>query len=159
MAVPATGRVFTYPGGQGKTCLQAGEYLIVDFLSMLGTILFSLFYGPIAEELGWRGFALPRLQSKHTALVSGLILGVILTRWHIPLFFVTGATQMSIPFQIYMVLALTITIYLTWLYNNTHGSLIITVLGHFTYNLTGFLTSVLGLMPCMLFYMTAGYLG
>jgi uncharacterized protein len=126
------------------------------FLSMLGTILFTLFSGPLAEELGWRGFALPRLQSKHNALVSSLILGVIWTCWHIPLFFVTGATQMSIPFPIYLVLVLTITVYLTWLYNNTRGSLIITVMGHFTYNMTGFLTGVLGLMSAMLFYMTAG---
>jgi membrane protease YdiL (CAAX protease family) len=68
--------------------------------SLLGTIIFSLFSGPIAEELGWRGFALPRLQSKYNALISSLILGVIWTFWHIPFFFTTGATQMSIPFPI-----------------------------------------------------------
>jgi len=124
--------------------------------SMLGTILFTLFSGPIAEEMGWRGFALPRLQAKFSALASSIILGVIWTCWHIPLFFVTGATQMSIPFPIYLVLVITITIYLTWLYNNTHGSFIITILAHFLYNLTGFLTGVLNLMPAMLFYMTAG---
>jgi hypothetical protein len=124
--------------------------------SMLGIILFTLFSGPIAEEMGWRGFALPRLQSKHNALVSSLILGVIWTCWHIPLFFVTGATQMSIPFPIYLVLVVTITVYLTWLFNNTRGSLIITILAHFLYNMTGFLTGVLHLMPPMVFYMTAG---
>lgn len=124
--------------------------------SMAGIILFNLFSGPIAEELGWRGFALPRLQAKYNALVSSLMLGVIWTCWHIPLFFTTGATQMSIPFPIYLVLVLTITVYLTWLYNNTHGSLIITVLAHFFYNLTSFLTAILRLMPAMLFYMTAG---
>ena len=128
----------------------------VTFSSAGLTILFTLFSGPIAEEMGWRGFALPRLQTQHNSLVSSLILGVIWCCWHIPLFFVTGATQMSIPFPIYMVLVLTITIYLTWLYNNTAGSLIITVLGHFFYNLTGFLTGVLHLMPPMVFYMTAG---
>ena len=132
--------------------LKPGETVF----TMANTILFTLFSGPIAEELGWRGFALPRLQAKYNALVSSLILGVIWTCWHIPLFFVTGATQMSIPFPIYLVLVLTITFYLTWLYNNTRGSLIITILGHFTYNLTGFLTGVLSLMPAMLFYMTAG---
>jgi membrane protease YdiL (CAAX protease family) len=125
--------------------------------SMLGIILFTLFSGPVAEELGWRGFALPRLQAKYNALVSSLILGVIWCCWHIPLFFTTGATQMSIPFPIYLILVLTITLYLTWLYNNTHGSLIITILGHFTFNLSsGFLIGVLHLMPAMLFYMTAG---
>ncbi len=125
---------------------------------MLGTIIFTLFSGPFSEELGWRGFALPRLQTKYNALVSSLILGVIWTFWHIPLFFTAGAAQMSIPFPIYLVLVTTITIYLTWLYNNTRGSLIITILAHFFFNLTGFLTGVLGLMPPMLFYMVAGSL-
>lgn len=138
--------------GNPSPGLAPGETL----LSMAGTILFTLFSGPLAEELGWRGFALPRLQAKYNALVSSLVLGLIWTCWHIPLFFVTGATQMSIPFPIYLVMVITITIYLTWLYNNTRGSLIITVLAHFSYNLTGFLTGVLGLMPPMIFYMTAG---
>jgi hypothetical protein len=126
--------------------------------TMLGTIVFQFFSGPLAEEMGWRGFALPRLQAKYSALVSSLILGVIWTCWHIPFFFVTGATQMSIPFPIYLVLVTTIAFYITWLYNNTRGSLIITVLAHFCYNLTAFLTGVLGLMPAMLFYMIAGSL-
>jgi len=65
--------------------------------TMSGTIVYNLFSGPIAEEMGWRGFALPRLQTKYNALVSSLILGVIWTCWHIPYFYVTGATQMSIP--------------------------------------------------------------
>ena len=138
--------------GNPSAGIRPGETI----LSMLGIIVFQLFSGPIAEELGWRGFALPRLQAKYTALVSSLILGVIWTCWHIPYFFVTGATQMGIPFPIYLVLVLTITFYLTWLFNNTRGSLIITILAHFFYNLTAFLTSVLGLMPAMLFYMTAG---
>ena len=125
-------------------------------LTMSETILFTLFSGPIAEEMGWRGFALPRLQGRYNALVSSLILGVIWTCWHIPLFFLTGATQMSIPFPIYLVLVLTITTYMTWLYNNTRGSLIITVLAHYAYNLTALLTGVLGLMPASLFYMMAG---
>jgi uncharacterized protein len=119
-------------------------------------LLFMFFSGPLAEELGWRGFALPRLEAKHNALVSSLILGVIWTCWHIPTFFVTGLTQTTIPFPIYLVLVTTVTIYLTWLYNNTGGSLVITVLGHFAYNATTFLTGVLRLMPAMLFYMTAG---
>jgi membrane protease YdiL (CAAX protease family) len=125
--------------------------------SLLGTILFIFFSGPLAEEAGWRGFALPRLQEKHNALVSSLILGVIWTFWHLPLFFLTGATQVSIPLPIYLVLVVTVTLYITWLYNNTRGSLVITVLAHFSYNLEGtILTGVISLMPAMVFYMTAG---
>jgi membrane protease YdiL (CAAX protease family) len=140
--------------GNPGTGILPGETL----LSLLGILIFTLFSGPLAEELGWRGFALPRLQAKYNALLSSLILGAIWTCWHLPLFFVTGATQMSIPFPIYLVLVTTISVYITWLYNNTKGSLVITVLAHYAYNLTGFLTGVLGLMPAMLFYGIAGSL-
>jgi CAAX protease family protein len=123
---------------------------------LLGQVLFVLFSGPIAEEAGWRGFALPRLQARFNALVSSLILGVIWTCWHLPLFFLTGAAQIGIPFPFYLLLVVTLAIYFTWLYNNTRGSLIVTVLAHFSFNLTGTLiTGSVSLMPPMLFYMTA----
>jgi membrane protease YdiL (CAAX protease family) len=129
----------------------------VTIPSLLGIIVFQLFSGPISEEAGWRGFALPRLQARYNALVSSLILGVIWTFWHLPFFYLTGATQMGIPMPIFLFLVLTITMYLTWLYNNTHGSLVITILAHFTYNLSSTLiTGAVSLMPAMLFYMTAG---
>jgi membrane protease YdiL (CAAX protease family) len=124
---------------------------------LLGQVFIQFFAGPASEEAGWRGFALPRLESKYSALVSSLILGVIWTFWHLPLFYLTGASQMTIPLPIYLVLVITVTIYLTWLFNNTRGSLIITTLAHFSYNLTGtLLTGPLSLMPAMVFYVTAG---
>lgn len=124
---------------------------------LLGTVFVQLFSGPLSEEAGWRGFALPRLEARHTALVSSLILGVLWTFWHLPLFFLTGAAQRGIPFPIYLVLITTLTIYLTWLYNNTHGSLLITTLAHASFNLTGvFITGLVSLMPAMMFYVTVG---
>jgi membrane protease YdiL (CAAX protease family) len=133
--------------------LQAGWTIPL----LLGKVFTQLIAGPVSEEAGWRGFALPRLQMKHNALVSSLILGVIWTFWHLPLFFLTGETQVGIPFPIYLVLVTSVTVYLTWLYNNTHGSLIITTLGHFSFNLTGTLiTGIVTLMPLMIFYLTAG---
>jgi uncharacterized membrane protein YccC len=48
-------------------------------------------------------------------------------------------------------------VYFTWLYNNTHGSLIITVLAHFCFNLSGgFIAGILGLLPPMILNMAAG---
>ncbi len=129
----------------------------VTLASLMGIVLFQLFSGPVAEEAGWRGFALPQLQTRFNALVSSFILGVIWTFWHLPLFYLTGATQMSIPMPIYLLLVVTVTMYLTWLYNNTRGSLIITILAHFAYNLSSTLiTGAISLMPAMTFYMTAG---
>ena len=66
--------------------------LIVLILNILGLyVITGIING---EELAWRGFALPRLQAKYTALTSSLILGVIWTSFHLPLFFtLTGSSQ------------------------------------------------------------------
>ena len=124
--------------------------------AILGQFIFTFFSGPLSEEAGWRGFALPRLQSRYNALVSSLILGVIWCCWHIPLFFLTGSSQRGIPFPIYLLLVVILGIYFTWLYNNTRGSLVITVLAHFSFNLTGgFIAGTLGLLPPMVLYIAA----
>jgi uncharacterized protein len=124
---------------------------------LLGNLVFTLFSGPLAEEAGWRGFALPRMQAKYSAFSSSLLLGVIWTCWHIPLYFQPGSSQSGIPFPIYLVMVVTLAILFTWIYNNTRGSLLLTVLAHFSFNLTGaFIIGQLGLLPPMVFYMTGG---
>ena len=126
-------------------------------LGLAGQFVFTMFSGPLSEEAGWRGFALPRLQAKHGALVSSLILGALWAAWHTPLFFESGSAQIGIPAPIYAVLVITLAIMFTWLYNNTQGSLLITALAHFAFNLDGgFVTGTLGLMPMNVFFMTAG---
>lgn len=133
--------------------IQPGTTLAI----IAGQLFFNLFSGPLSEEAGWRGFALPRLQARYNALVSSLILGTIWCLWHIPLFFVPGSSQQGIPFPIYLLLVVTLGIYFTWLYNNTQGSLIITVLAHFSFNISGgFLSGTLGLLPPMVLYIVAG---
>lgn len=127
--------------------------------AILAQVIFTLFSGPMSEEAGWRGFALPRLQGKYNALASSLILGVIWCCWHIPLFFLPGSSQQGIPFPIYLMLVVTLGVYFTWLYNNAHGSLVITVLAHFSFNLSGgFIAGTLGLLPPMVLYIAAGSL-
>jgi membrane protease YdiL (CAAX protease family) len=139
--------------GNPAAGLSAGSTILM----LIGQAGFQLLSGPASEEAGWRGFALPRLESRHNALVSSLILGVIWTFWHLPLSYVPGQAQATIPIPIYLLLIVTVTIYITWLYNNTRGSLIITTLAHFSYNLTGLVIyGMVTLMPAMTFYMTAG---
>ena len=83
------------------------------------------------EELGWRGFALPRLQARYNALTSSLILGVIWTLFHLPLFFtVTGSSQADWPFASFLVSTMAMTILYTWMYNNTRGSVLMAYLFH-----------------------------
>ena len=76
------------------------------------------------EEPGWRGYALPRLQTARSALFASLILGVVWAFWHLPLF-ITGQQQWS---DIVFIIVWTITF--TWLFNNSRGSVLLAMLMH-----------------------------
>lgn len=91
------------------------------------------------EEIAWRGYVLPRLQAKHSALVSSLFVGVIWGLWHLPkhlshwdtttfVFFMAGITARAVLY--------------TWLYNNTKGSLLLTTLFHASGNTGGILLPI-----------------
>ncbi|MFX1420475.1 MAG: CPBP family intramembrane glutamic endopeptidase [Promethearchaeota archaeon] len=125
----------------------------LTFPLILAYLIFTLFSGPLSEEAGWRGFALPRLESKHNALISSLILWLIWSCWHIPLYFIESREPLYILFPLYLV----ITILMTWGYNNSKGSLIITVIFHFSFNFNGaFITGYFGLLPTIIFYIGGG---
>lgn len=127
-------------------------------LFLLSNLLFTLFSGPIAEETGWRGFALPKLQEKYGALLSSIILGVIWAFWHLPFYSQSGGGT-GMPFFIYLVMIIVISIFLTWIYNNTNGSLGLCVITYFCFNFgSAFIAGYLGLLPKMVFYMGCGAL-
>ena len=86
------------------------------------------------EEIGWRGYVLPRLQVKHSALVSSLIVGVIWGFWHFPKFLAPGNNS---SFALFMVKTLVDAVLYTWLFNNTKGSLLLTTLFHASGNTAG----------------------
>jgi len=110
------------------TALQSGEILTMAF-----AILIS---GPLGEELGWRGFALPRLLKSYSATVAGLILGLIWGIWHLPSFFASGLPQGSIQIPLFLVAALAISVIVTWIFVNTKGNIFISFLVHYTLNFT-----------------------
>jgi membrane protease YdiL (CAAX protease family) len=133
-------------------------HLTGDGLSEVGTIselmsnpariilflIFSMLFGPLPEELGWRGYALDRLQERHSALISSLLLGAMWSLWHLPLFLMEGTYQRSefrsgeIWFVLnFIVSILALTIVMTWVYNNTKRSILSAILIHFMGNLTG----------------------
>jgi membrane protease YdiL (CAAX protease family) len=103
-----------------------------------------LSYGPLPEEMGWRGYALDRLQRRWNALASSLVLGVIWSIWHMPLFFMRG-TLMSDVFPLWSSRfwiamgpgILSGAVLMTWVYNNTGRSTLAAVLLHFMMNFTG----------------------
>jgi membrane protease YdiL (CAAX protease family) len=91
-------------------------------------IVFTLVNG---EELAWRGFALPRLQAKYNALTSSLILGVIWTLFHLPLFFtLTGSSQADWSFISFLISTVSLSVLYTWMYNHTRGSVLLAYLFH-----------------------------
>ena len=97
-----------------------------------GWLVWILTFG-LGEEAGWRGFALPRLQARHSARAASLIVGLLWACWHIPVFFYSYEAS---PFGViaFLVGILSGSALLTWLYNSTRGSVLATILWHGTYN-------------------------
>lgn len=92
--------------------------------------------GPLGEELGWRGFALPRLLDHHAPLKASLILGVIWGVWHLPSFALSGLAQSAASLPLFLIGALALSLLATLLYRATHGSVLITVLMHSMVNMS-----------------------
>ena len=87
--------------------------------------------GPLGEEPGWRGFALPRLQEAYGPLAGSLLLGVLWALWHFPLFWTgvwTPPTAANMVMFVVMTTALTVV--MAWVFNRAEGSLLITMLMH-----------------------------
>lgn len=126
-------------------------------LSLLGLLGFTFLSGPLSEEAGWRGFALPRLQKRYSALTSSLILGFLWACWHIPFYFEPNYAANGMPLPIFMVVVTALAILFTWIYNNSGGSLLLTMLAHFFFNFSSvFLVQQFGLLPPMLLYIGGG---
>lgn len=90
------------------------------------------------EEIGWRGFALPQLQTRWNALGSSLILGGIWALFHLPIFFVQGNSVLGSQSEMnpfgFLLSTLASAILVTWVFNNTRGSLLLAYLYHAAVN-------------------------
>lgn len=102
---------------------------------MLGAILLST-WAQAGEEVGWRGYALPRL-AMHLGLGgASLCLGVIWALWHLPLFFLPGSGSDGQSFPIYLLHVTALSVAMSWLYWKTEGSLLLVMLMHASVNNT-----------------------
>jgi membrane protease YdiL (CAAX protease family) len=110
--------------------------VVATIPGVLSLFLFSILPGSaMGEELGWRGFALPRLQAGRSALTASLIVGAVWGTFHFPLFLLGSPVR---PFALFLPFAISsviMSIFYTWMYNSTRGSLLIAVLLHATTNL------------------------
>lgn len=109
---------------------------------LAGLILMSFITGATGEELGWRGFALPRLLRRYNVIISSLILGIIWGIWHLPLWF-TGMGWEEIPFLMFMYLGICMTLIITWIFINTNGNMVLVTIFHMSFNVSlGLITQV-----------------
>jgi membrane protease YdiL (CAAX protease family) len=88
------------------------------------------------EEIGWRGFALPRMANRFGVAAASLILGIIWAAWHLPFFFMQGVDKFGQSFPVYLLSVVAISVAMAWLYWRTEGSLLLTMLMHSAINNT-----------------------
>jgi uncharacterized protein len=113
------------------------------FLYVVAGPFFLFAGGPVFEEIGWRGFALPRLQRLHGPLLGSLVLGGLWALWHLPLFLIPDwDTPHGSPLDValFVLLAVGIAVVFTWVFNNTGGSVLLAILAHGSLN-TGVATA------------------
>ena len=115
----------------GTAVFGVGQLTVIDF------VLVVLVVG---EELGWRGYALPKLLDKFPPLVASVILGVLWGVWHLPTFVIPGTPQYQHPFAAFVLLTTAYSILLSWLFLHTRGSVLLATLFHGSINIfQGFL--------------------
>jgi len=100
------------------------------FITFLQSALILGFWA--CEEIGWRGFALPRLLGRWNALFSSIVLGIVWWGWHLPYFL--GNTGISPDFYPLLVLTVSLSILMTWVFNHTKGSIFVATFFHFWIN-------------------------
>ncbi|PDZ94119.1 CPBP family intramembrane metalloprotease domain-containing protein [Bacillus cereus] len=132
----------------GMVILNGGIPTFNEFTSkffityIISFVVIFFLGGPLPEEIGWRGFALPRLQSKFGPLKATLLLSVLWAFWHLP-HFLTAAQRggpdsdlstLYIHLPIFILMCFPISIILTWVYNCNRGNLFIVMLVHASVN-------------------------
>jgi membrane protease YdiL (CAAX protease family) len=131
--------------------LGAPNQIQFSSLSPLAVVVFVLVVG---EEVGWRGFALPRLLERQSALQASLVLGLLWGLWHLPTFFIPGTPQAGIPIPAHLVYVIALSVLFTWMYLHTRGSLLLATLFHGAVNTLGFINPAVD--PSLRWWLIAG---
>jgi membrane protease YdiL (CAAX protease family) len=137
--------------------LLLGAQTSLDFggLSFLDFVVFALIVG---EELGWRGYALPRMLAERRALAASLIVGALWGAWHLPTFFVSGAPQYGLPFSAFLLLTVAYSVVISWVFVHARGSVLIASLMHGAINLSqGFFSG--GVDPARTYWLLTAMYG
>jgi membrane protease YdiL (CAAX protease family) len=116
-----------------ESSLSGVSNIPVIFVFIVFWIICVLFGGG-QEEIGWRGYIMPILENKYGYIIGSLILGIIWTFWHIPLFFIPGTIQSQINFFCYMLLLIGYSYFFSWIINLSKNKLLSGLLVHGTVN-------------------------
>ncbi len=113
-------------------------FVLSALIAAVINVLIKLPTGPLGEELGWRGFAIPRLQLQfQNATLASLFHGVLWTLWHLPIM-VFPEWRAQLPFVTYLglyaLILLPLCIILTWILNHTRGSVLLAIIAHAAFN-------------------------
>jgi membrane protease YdiL (CAAX protease family) len=127
-------------GGDIATSPASGHLL----MTVVNLPLVLLLGGPLGEEFGWRGYALPVLQDRLGWRAASLGLGLVWGVWHLPLFFIDGTAQAHIPLALFMLSVVAMAVVFAWLVNRTAGSVVAALLFHTAIN---FWPSVVPVLP------------
>ena len=88
------------------------------------------------EEIGWRGYALPRLTDRFGLAPASVILGIFWASWHVPLFLAPEGDLFGQSFPLYVLQVTAVSVAMAWLYWRTKGSLLLVMLPHAVVNNT-----------------------
>jgi len=106
------------------------------YLMIAATVFSFLVFGQAGEEVGWRGWALPRMGARMGLGWASVVLGVIWAVWHLPLFWLRTADKAGQSFPLYLVQVTALSVVVAWLWWRTGGSLTLTMLLHAAVNNT-----------------------
>lgn len=129
--------------GGGGIALEQAARLMEQPLLIVPTLVFWLLFGPVPEEVGWRGYATDGLQARRSAVAASLIVGTVWALWHMPLFLIAGTWQAehlgfgTQLFWLWMMAVVIESILYTWIFNNTRRSILSAILFHFVGNAFG----------------------
>ena len=98
--------------------------------SVIPMFIIAFIFNGMFEEFGWRGYVLPRFQARWNALPSSLILGLIWAAWHFGQWFVPGSHLYQRDFWLWSLGTILLSIMMTWIFNNTQGSVLAASLFH-----------------------------
>ena len=140
LLLPIATVALAVPAGGGHRSVFTGPPSLEALAGIPLILLLALPFGPLPEELGWRGWLLPRLQARFDPLASSLVLAFVWTFWHTPMFWFPGAAIPSFldfgPGSVMLYLAQIAgeAMVMTALFNASRGSVLLAIVYHLTFN-------------------------